>query len=222
MPAYRFKGMTPVVDPSSFVHPLASLIGDVIVGPRCYIAAGASLRGDFGRIQVDGESSIQDNVTLHSSAETDCHVERGATIGHGAILHGCHIGEDALIGMGAIVLDGARIGAECLVAAQAFVRAGAQFPNRQLIAGNPARAIKEFSAEQVGWRSGPDAEYVRLAAACLADFEECAPLAAPEADRARIRSSATPVRLLRPAPLTQPAAGESNAPQTPSGRVSGE
>ena len=101
MPAYAYQGITPVVDPSSYVHPLASLIGDVIVGPGCFIAPGASLRGDFGRIVVEGDSSIQDNVSVHANQLRDTIIRRGATIAHGSIIHGCEIGENALIGMNA-------------------------------------------------------------------------------------------------------------------------
>ena len=109
MPCYSFEGIRPAVHPTSFLHPTASLIGDVIVGPGCYIGAGASLRGDFGRIVVEGDTSIQDNCTLHTGAGSDCVIGRGATIGHGAIVHGATIGENALVGMNAVVLDDYRV-----------------------------------------------------------------------------------------------------------------
>jgi len=198
MPCYRFQGISPVVDPSSFVHPLASLIGDVIVGPGCYIAPGASLRGDFGRIFIEGGSSIQDNCALHSSPGADCIVGRGATIGHLAVLHGCVVEQNALIGMSAVVLDHAVVGAESLVAALALVRNDMIIPPRSLVAGNPARIIKTLTAEQITWRNGGDGEYERLTKALLVDFAECAPLAAPESDRKRIASTAMPVRLAGP------------------------
>ena len=112
MPAYAFQGIVPVVHPTSYVHPLASLIGDVIVGPGCFIAPGASLRGDFGRIIVEGDSSIQDSCTIHTSSGHDTLIGRGTTIGHGAVVHGCSIGMNTLIGINAVILDGASIGAE--------------------------------------------------------------------------------------------------------------
>src|SRR3546814_4132233 len=83
MACIRFQGLVPVIDPTSFVHPSASLIGDVIVGAGCYIGAGASLRGDFGRIVVETDANVQDNCTLHTGSGTDCIVGRGANIGHG-------------------------------------------------------------------------------------------------------------------------------------------
>lgn len=195
MACYAFEGRAPVVDPTSFVHPLASLIGDVILGPGCYVAPGASLRGDFGRIVVTGDASVQDACVLHGSAERDCIVGRGATIGHGAILHGCEVGENALVGMGAVVLDGAIIGAECLVAAQSLVRGGAVFGPRHLIGGNPAREIRALSAEEIVWRNDGEGEYQRLARRSLAGLVECMPFAAPEPGRTRNEGFARPVRL---------------------------
>jgi phenylacetic acid degradation protein len=195
MPAYRIQGITPVVDPSSYVHPTACLIGDVIVGPGCFIGPCASLRGDFGRILIRGDSSIQDNCTLHTSSFTDCEVGRGATIGHGAVLHGCIVGENTLIGINAVVLDNAEIGNECLVAALSLVRPDARIPARSLVAGNPAKLIKTFTAEQVTWRNDGNGEYQRLAREAASDILECAPLAALEHDRRRIRGDAIAVRL---------------------------
>jgi phenylacetic acid degradation protein len=195
MPSYRFQGLSPVVDPSSFVHPLASLIGDVIVGQGCYIAPGASLRGDFGRIVIEGGSSIQDNCAMHASPGADCIVRRGATIGHLAVLHGCNVEQNALVGISAVVLDHAVVGAESLVAALALVKNGMIIPPRSLVAGNPARIIKTFTAEQITWRNDGDGEYERLSRAMRMEFAECEPLAAAEPNRKRIQSKALPVRL---------------------------
>ena len=195
MPVYAFEGIVPVVDPTTFLHPTAVLIGDVIIGPRCYIGPGASLRGDFGRIVVEGDSSVQDNCTLHSSAGSDCVVGRGATVGHGSILHGCRVGENALIGMNAVVLDDAEIGAECLVAALSLVKSDTVAPPRSLLAGNPARIVKTIPEEQIGWKNDGDGEYQRLADRSIAALVECAPLAAAEADRRRNAGNARAVRL---------------------------
>lgn len=195
MPCYSYQGLIPVVDPSSYVHPLASLIGDVIVGPGCFIAPGASLRGDFGRIVVEGDSSIQDNCTLHTSSGNDVRIGRGATIGHGAVIHGCTIGENTLIGINAVVLDGARIGPDSLVAALTLVKSDMAPPPRALIAGNPARVIREFSQDQITWRNDGHGEYQRLAREALAQFIPCEPQNQIERDRPRIRANAIPVRL---------------------------
>lgn len=183
MPCYTYQGVTPVVDPSSYVHPLASLIGDVIVGPGCFIAPGASLRGDFGRIVVEGDSSIQDNVTVHANQLRDTVIRRGATIAHGSIIHGCEIGENTLVGMNAVVLDNAVIGAENLVAALALVKSDTQTPERSLVVGNPAKVIRTFEPHQVTWRNNGEGEYQKLARAALTELVEAAPL--PHADDAR-------------------------------------
>ncbi|HWU64937.1 MAG TPA: phenylacetic acid degradation protein PaaY [Ensifer sp.] len=197
MPCYAFEGIIPVVDPTSYVHPTAVLIGDVKVGPRCYIGPGASLRGDFGRITVVGDTSIQDNCVLHTGSGSDCIVERGATVGHSAILHGCTIGVNALVGMHAVVLDGAVVGEDSLVAALSLVKNDAQMPPRHLIAGNPAKPVRELAEEAIRWRNNGEGEYQRLADRSLAALVECAPLAVAEEGRRRNAGNAKAVRLSR-------------------------
>ena len=197
MPAYAYQGITPVVDPSSYIHPLASLIGDVIVGPGCFIAPGASLRGDFGRIIVEGDSSIQDSVTVHANQLRDTVIKRGATIAHGSIIHGCEIGENALVGMNAVILDNAIIGDENLVAALALVKSDTVTPPRSLVVGNPAKVVKTFEPHQVTWRNNGEGEYQKLARAALTDLVEAQPLrqASPERLSQRSQSEAVAVRL---------------------------
>lgn len=195
MPCYAFEGIRPVVHPSTFLHPTASLIGDVIVGPGCYIGPGASLRGDFGRIVVEGDSSIQDNCTLHSGAGSDCVIGRGATIGHGSIVHGATIGENALVGMNAVVLDEAVVGSECLVGALSLVKSGMRAPPRSLIAGNPAVVVRELPSDSIMWKNDGEGEYQRLARQSLTDFVECTPLDTIEPDRRRVSGNARAVRL---------------------------
>jgi carbonic anhydrase/acetyltransferase-like protein (isoleucine patch superfamily) len=197
MPCYAYQGITPVVDPSSYVHPLASLIGDVIVGPGCFIAPGASLRGDFGRIVVEGDSSIQDNVSVHANQLRDTIIRRGATIAHGSIIHGCEIGENALIGMNAVILDNAVIGAENLVAALALVKSDTLTPPRSLVVGNPAKVVKTFEPHQVTWRNNGEGEYQKLARAALTQLVEAEPLRGADEQRLaqRSQSEAVAVRL---------------------------
>ncbi len=197
MPCYAYQGIVPVVDPTSYVHPLASLIGDVIVGPGCFIAPGASLRGDFGRIVVEGDSSIQDNVSVHANQLRDTVIRRGATIAHGSIIHGCEIGENSLIGMNAVILDNAVIGAENLVAALSLVKSDTNTPERSLVVGNPAKVVKTFEPHQVTWRNDGRGEYQKLARAALTDLIEAEPLRQASDDRnaQRVASEAIAVRL---------------------------
>lgn len=198
MPCYSYQGIVPVVDPASYVHPTASLIGDVIVGPGCFIGPGASLRGDFGRIVVEGDTSVQDNVTVHAGADRDTVIRRGATIAHGCVIHGCEIGENALVGMNAVVLDAAVIGPENLVAALALVKSETVTPPRSLVAGNPAKVVRQFEPHQVTWRNDGHGEYQRLAREALTGMVEVEPLTAVEPNRPRLVSEAVAVRLSGP------------------------
>ena len=182
---YSIDGVTPVVDPGAFVHPSAVLIGDVIVGPGCYIGPAACLRGDFGRLEVRAGANIQDTCVLHAFPGHDTVVEEGGHIGHGAVLHGCIVQRNALIGMNAVVNDNAVIGESAIVAAMAFVKAGMIVPPRTLVAGMPATVIRALTDTELAWKSEGTASYHELARRSLATMRATAPLAAPEADRPR-------------------------------------
>lgn len=186
MPCYSFDGLVPVVDPKAFVHPTAVLIGDVIIGPGCYIGPGAALRGDFGRLVVKRGANVQDNCVMHSFPGQECVVEEDGHIGHGAVLHGCRVGRNVLVGMNAVVMDNAVIGEEALVAAMSFVKAGMQIPPRMMVAGTPARIIRELSAKEIEWKNQGTAEYHELARRCLATLAEVQPLTEMENERPRL------------------------------------
>ncbi len=189
MTCYAIDGITPVIDPTSFVHPAATLIGDVIVGPGCYIAPGAVLRGDFGRIILQQGVNVQDTCVMHGFPNTDTVVETDGHVGHGAVLHGCRVRENALVGMNAVVMDGAVVGASSIVAAMAFVKAGQVVADRTLVAGSPARIIRELSDEEIDWKSKGTADYQRLTRRCFDSLAEVEPLAEAEVDRPRIEVS---------------------------------
>ncbi|MFT0869054.1 phenylacetic acid degradation protein PaaY [Pseudomonas sp. CAM1A] len=189
MPCYRLDGLTPVVHPSAYVHPSAVLIGDVLVGANCYIGPLASLRGDFGRIILEEGANLQDTCVMHGFPGGDTVVERNGHIGHGAVLHGCRIGEDALVGMNAVVMDGAHIAPRCIVAATAFVKAGFECPPQHLVVGAPAVAKRSLSDQELAWKQRGTAEYHSLARRCLSALVECPPLTAPEQDRPRMGDS---------------------------------
>jgi phenylacetic acid degradation protein len=183
---FAINGVTPVVDPSAFVHPSAVLIGDVIVGARCYVGPAASLRGDFGRIEVRAGANIQDCCVMHGFPGTDTVVEEGGHIGHGAILHGCVVRRGALVGMNAVINDNAEVGESAIVAAMAFVKAGMIVPPRTLVAGVPAKIVRTLTDQEIAWKAEGTKSYQELTRRSLATMMETEPLSAPEADRRRI------------------------------------
>ena len=175
MTCYAIDGIGPVVDPTAHVHPSAVLIGDVIVGPGCYVGPCASLRGDFGRIELHRGANVQDTCVLHSFPNQDVIVEENGHIGHGAVLHGCVVRKGALVGMNAVVMDGVEVGAESIVAACAFVPAGARLPARSLVVGAPAKVLRALSDDEVARKRDGTETYHRLTERCLASLQEVAP-----------------------------------------------
>lgn len=188
MPSYAIEGVVPVVDPSAFVHPSAVLIGDVIVGPGCYVGPCASVRGDFGRIRLERGANVQDNCTVHGFPGTDTVVGENGHVGHGAVLHGCTVEADALVGMNAVVMDEAVIGAGAFVAACAFVPAGMKVAPRTLVGGLPAKFMRALEEGELAWKLEGTRTYQDLARRCLATLVEVQPLATPEANRPRVQA----------------------------------
>ena len=183
---YAIDGIVPVVDPTAFVHPSAVLIGDVIVGPGCYVGPCASLRGDFGRLILERGANLQDTCVMHGFPGTDTIVGEDGHIGHGAVLHGCQVRRNALVGMNAVIMDNAVIGESAVVAACAFVKAGVEIPPRSLAAGMPARVIRPLSDDEIAWKVDGTPPYQDLTRRCLATMVECDPLEAVEPGRPRI------------------------------------
>ncbi|MEE9130979.1 MAG: transferase hexapeptide repeat family protein [Phycisphaerales bacterium] len=186
MPAYEFEGIRPVVDPTAYVHPTAVLIGDVIIGPRCLIGPGASLRGDLGRLIVKDGANVQDNCVLHCFPGKDVTIEEDGHIGHGSVLHGCTIKRNALIGMNAVIMDDAVIGEDSFVAAMAFVKAGTKVPPRTLVGGIPAKVMRELTDDEIAWKSVGTGHYQHLARRHLATSAEVDPLTKVEPNRKRV------------------------------------
>jgi phenylacetic acid degradation protein len=198
--AYSIDGVIPVVDPTAFVHPQACLIGDVVIGPECYIGPFASLRADFGRIEVHAGSNVQDSCTVHVFPGQDTVLEEGSHIGHGAVLHGCHLEPQILVGMNTVVMDGVRIGARSLVAAHSFVRAGAGFPEESLIAGSPATLIRRLDETTLAWKANGAVVYRDLARRSRTGLHEVTPLLEEEPDRRRVSTGpevSTPLHKIR-------------------------
>jgi phenylacetic acid degradation protein len=188
MPCYSIDGVVPVVHPSAYVHPTAVLIGDVEVGPGCYVGPCASLRGDFGRIVLHEGSNVQDSCVMHGFPGHDTIVHAGGHIGHGAVLHSCIVHRDALVGMNAVVMDDAEVGERSIVAACAFVPAAMVIPPRTLVAGVPARIRRALTEQEMAWKDEGTRTYQDLAVRCLQSLHEVEPLREMPAQRARLRA----------------------------------
>ena len=187
---YSIDGVTPVVDPTAYVHPTAVLIGDVIVGAGCYVGPHASLRGDFGRVEMRAGSNIQDSCVMHSFPGQDAIIEEDGHVGHGAVLHGCLVGRNAMVGMNAVIMDGAEIGECAIVAAMAFVKANLKIPARSLVVGMPARVVRQITEQELQWKTEGTQVYQQLTRRCLATLRPVAPLTEPEPDRKRLQPAA--------------------------------
>lgn len=183
---FAIDGIVPVVDPTAYVHPAAVLIGDVIVGPGCYVGPCAVMRGDFGRLVLERGANLQDTCVMHGFPGTDTVVEEDGHIGHGAVLHGCRIGRNAMVGMNAVVMDNAVVGEAAIIAACAFIKAGMVVPPRALMAGTPAKLVRTLTDEEVAWKSDGTRVYHDLARRSLATLVETLALTAVEPDRRRM------------------------------------
>ncbi|MCW5520832.1 transferase hexapeptide repeat family protein [Aureitalea sp. L0-47] len=173
---YSFKRHIPVIHESSFVHPLAAVTGNVIIGKDCYIGPGAAIRGDWGEIILEDGVNVQENCTVHMFPGKSIVLKEGAHVGHGAVIHGANLGRNCLIGMNSVIMDDSEIGDECIVGAMSFVKAESKFEKRQLIVGNPAKAIKEVSEEMIAWKTAGTRLYQQLPKDCHDSLWEVEPL----------------------------------------------
>jgi len=183
---YSIDGVTPVVDPTAFVHPSAVLIGDVIVGPGVYVGPCASLRGDFGRLVIERGANIQDSCIVHGFPHRDTVIEEDGHIGHGAVIHGATVRRNAMVGIHAVVNDNAVIGESAIVAALAFVKAETVVPPRTLVAGVPAKVKRQLTDKEMAWKRDATRLYQELTVRCLATMRETTALAASEPGRGRL------------------------------------
>lgn len=184
MPCYAYEGVTPVIDPTAFVHPTAVLIGDVIIGAKCLVGPCAVLRGDIGRLELRAGSNVQDGCIVHCFPGKDVVVHEDGHVGHGAVLHGCTIGRNALIGMNAVLMDEVNVGENSIVGALSFVKERTVIPPNTMWAGAPAKQLRALSEKEVGWKSRGTAVYHHLAQQHLATEQQVEPL--PQADDARL------------------------------------
>lgn len=173
---YEFQGYIPVVHESSFVHPLAAVTGNVIIGKNCYIGPGAAIRGDWGQIILEDGVNVQENCTVHMFPGKSIMLKESAHVGHGAIIHGANLGRNCLIGMNSVIMDDAEIGEECIVGAMTFVKAETVIPKRSLVVGNPAKIINQVSDEMIAWKTKGTQLYQQLPAQCHESLKEVSPL----------------------------------------------
>jgi carbonic anhydrase/acetyltransferase-like protein (isoleucine patch superfamily) len=183
MAIYSYKGYIPVVHESAYIHPLAAVTGNVIIGRDVYIGPGAAIRGDWGKIIIEDGCNVQENCTIHMFPGVTVTLEEGAHVGHGAIIHGSHLGKNCLIGMNAVIMDNVKIGAESIVGALAFVKEGTDIPERKVVVGNPSKIVKDVSDEMLKWKTEGTGWYQRLPQELHETLKECEPLREVPEDR---------------------------------------
>ena len=180
---YEFNGYKPIIHESSFVHPLAAVTGNVIIGKNVYIAPGAAIRGDWGEILIEDGCNVQENCTIHMFPGLTVLLKEAAHIGHGAIIHGATIGKNVLVGMNAVLMDHVIVGDNSIIGALAFVPEGMQIPERKIVVGNPAKIVKDVSDEMISWKTKGTGLYQQLPAELVATWKECEPLREVPRDR---------------------------------------
>ena len=182
---FSFDSFVPVVHESAFVHPNATVVGNVIIGRDVYIGPGAVIRGDWGGVEIADGCNVQEGCVIHMFPGVTVRLEESAHIGHGAVVHGAHIRRNVLIGMNAVVMDHADIGDESIVGALCFVPSEMRVPARSVVVGNPAKIVKQVSDEMLEWKTEGTALYQALPSRLRASLQACEPLREVPAGRAQ-------------------------------------
>ncbi|WP_181306326.1 transferase hexapeptide repeat family protein [Rufibacter sp. XAAS-G3-1] len=182
---YEFNGYVPVVHESAFVHPQATVTGNVLIGENVYVGPGAAIRGDWGEIIIEDNCNVQENCTIHMFPGTTVLLKEMAHIGHGAIIHGATIGRNVMVGMNAVIMDRVEIGDESIVGALCFVRADEKIPPRSVVVGNPHKIVKQVSEEMIAWKTEGTQIYMQLPADLHATLKPCEPLRQVPENRTR-------------------------------------
>lgn len=180
---FEFEGFVPVVHESAFVHPNATVTGNVIIGRDVYIGPGAAIRGDWGQIVIEDGCNVQENCTIHMFPGVTVTLMEGAHIGHGAIIHGATIGKNCLVGMNAVIMDRVVVEDECIIGALSFVAADTHVARRSVIVGNPAKVVKVVSDDMMKWKTEGTRIYQQLPRHCMESLRPCEPLREVPADR---------------------------------------
>ncbi|MGE5431218.1 MAG: transferase hexapeptide repeat family protein [Syntrophomonadaceae bacterium] len=182
---FEFEGYRPVIHESAFIHPNASVTGNVIIGRDVYVGPGAAIRGDFGEIIIEDGCNVQENCVIHMFPGVTVILHESAHIGHGAVLHGCVIGRNTLIGMNSVIMDNAAVGDECVIGALTLVPADMKIPNRKVAVGSPAKIIKDVTDEMIVWKTEGTRIYQALPERLHSSFRPCEPLREIPEDRAK-------------------------------------
>jgi phenylacetic acid degradation protein len=180
---FEFNGYKPVVHESSFIHPNATVTGNVIIGRNVYVGPGAAIRGDWGEIIIEDGCNVQENCTIHMFPGVTVLLKEAAHIGHGAIIHGATIGKNVLVGMNAVLMDNVIVGDGCIIGALTFVPDGMQIPERKVVVGNPAKIVKDVSDEMLEWKTRGTKLYQQLPAELYSTLKPCEPLREIPKDR---------------------------------------
>lgn len=186
MSIFEFKGYKPVIHESAYVHPNATVTGNVIIGKDVYVGPGAAIRGDWGEIIIEDGCNVQENCTIHMFPGVTVTLKKAAHIGHGAIIHGATIGENSLVGMNAVVMDNVVIGKECIIGALCFVPAEMVIPDRKVVVGNPAKIVKDVTDEMINWKSEGTKLYQGLPKDLTETLKPCEPLREVPKDRKKM------------------------------------
>lgn len=180
---YEFNGYKPVIHESAFVHPNATVTGNVIIGKDVYIGPGAAIRGDWGQIIIEDGCNVQENCIIHMFPCTTVLLKESSHIGHGAIIHGGTIGKNVLIGMNAVIMDNVVIGDNCIIGALCLLTANMIIPDRKVVVGNPGKIVKDVSDEMIKWKTQGTKLYQQLPADCKATLKPCEPLREIDSNR---------------------------------------
>lgn len=173
---YEFNGFRPVIHESAFIHPQATVTGNVVIGRDVYVGPGAAIRGDWGAIVIEDGCNVQENCTIHMFPGVTVLLKTAAHIGHGAVVHGATVGRNCLVGMNAVLMDEVELGDESIVGALCFLKSGEKIPPRSLVVGNPGKVVRAVSDEMLAWKTEGTRLYQQLPAECYAGLRPCEPL----------------------------------------------
>lgn len=172
---YSYEGKKPIVSKDSYIHPMATIIGEVVIEEGVYIGPGAVVRGDWGPIIIKKNSNVQENCIVHVYPKVEVVLEEYSHVGHGAIIHGAILKKNTLIGMNSVIMDNSIIEENCIVGAMSFVPNNFRCEKNKLIVGSPAKVIKDLKPEMIEWKKEGTEYYIKLAREAKDILKACNP-----------------------------------------------